>query len=161
MFNFDPIQPWNINLMGNLYNYKIEGVIFDDPFSRESFNWNTRFNNIVKLTSSTRLQFNLMYNSPSVSSQGKREGFLTTNFGIRQDLFNRALSASLQIRDVFGTSKYEYTSEAINYYNYNYVTRESPMVMLNLRFSFNRQGKDREGERGGDQGMDMGGGENF
>ncbi|MCB9218216.1 MAG: TonB-dependent receptor [Ignavibacteriales bacterium] len=161
MFNFDPIQPWNINLMGNLYNYKIEGVIFDDPFSRESFNWNTRFNNIVRLTSSTRLQFNLMYNSPSVSSQGKREGFLTTNFGIRQDLFNRALSASLQIRDVFGTSKYEYTSEAINYYNYNYVTRESPMVMFNLRFSFNRQGKDREGERGGDQGMDMGGGDNF
>ncbi|MCB0730285.1 MAG: TonB-dependent receptor [Ignavibacteriae bacterium] len=161
MFNFDPIQPWNINLMGNLYNYKIEGVIFDDPFSRESFNWNTRFNNIVRLTSSTRLQFNLMYNSPSVSSQGKREGFLTTNFGIRQDLCNRALSASLQIRDVFGTSKYEYTSEAINYYNYNYVTRESPMVMLNLRFSFNRQGKDREGERGGDQGMDMGGGDNF
>jgi outer membrane cobalamin receptor len=156
MFNFDPIKSWNINLMGNLFNYKIEGEIFDEPFSRESFNWNTRFNNTVKIGENTRLQFNLMYNSPSVSSQGEREGFFTSNFAVRQDLFSRALSATLQIRDLFGTAKWEYTSEALNYYNYNYVNRESPMVMLNLRYSFNRQGRDRD--RGGNgQGMEMGG----
>ena len=45
MFNFDPIEAWNVNLLGNLYNYKIEGEIFNDSFSRESFNWSTRFNN--------------------------------------------------------------------------------------------------------------------
>lgn len=159
MFNFDPIKSWNVNLMGNLYNYKIEGQIFNEPFSRESFNWNTRFNNTVKISENTRFQFNLMYNSPSVSSQGKREAFLTTNFAVRQDLFNRALSATLQVRDIFGTSKYEYTTEAVDYYNYNYVTRESPMVMLNLRFSFNRQSRDRD-SNGAGQGMD-GGGDDF
>jgi len=159
MFNFDPIKSWNVNLMGNLYNYKIEGQIFNEPFSRESFNWNTRFNNTVKISENTRFQFNLMYNSPSVSSQGKREAFLTTNFAVRQDLFNRVLSATIQVRDIFGTSKYEYTTEAVDYYNYNYVTRESPMVMLNLRFSFNRQARDRD-SNGAGQGMN-GGGDDF
>ena len=97
-----------------------------------------------------------MYNSPSVSSQGERDGYFTTNFAVRQELFQKALSATLQIRDVFGTSEWEYTSEAINYYNYNYVNRESPMVSLNLRYSFNRQGRDRD--RGGNgSGMGMGG----
>jgi outer membrane cobalamin receptor len=160
MFNFDPIKNWNVNLLGNLYNYKIEGQIFNEAFSRESFNWNTRLNNVIKITNETKLQINLMYNSPSVYSQGKREGFLTTNIGIRQDFFNRALAATLQVRDIFGTSKYEYTSEAIDYYNYNYITRESPMVTLNLRFSFNRQGKERD-QNGGQQGMDSGGGDDF
>ncbi len=155
MFNFDPIKNWNVNLLGNLYNYKIEGKIFNEAFSRESFNWNTRLNNVVKISNETKLQFNLMYNSPSVYSQGKREGFLTTNIGIRQDFFNRALAATLQVRDIFGTSKYEYTAEAIDYYNYNYITRESPMVTLNLRFSFNRQGRDRE-RSGGSEGWMMG-----
>lgn len=160
MFNFDPIKNWNVNLLGNLYNYRIEGEIFNEAFSRESFNWNTRFNNVIKITNETKLQFNLMYNSPSVYSQGKREGFLTTNIGIRHDFFNRALAATLQVRDIFSTSKYEYTAEAIDYYNYNYITRESPMVTLNLRFSFNRQGRDRE-QNGGQQGMDSGGGDDF
>lgn len=158
MFNFDPIDIWNVNLMGNIYNYKIVGEIDNQSFSRESFNWNTRFNNSFKFSQSTQLQLNLMYNSPSVSAQGKREGFLMTSIALRHTMFNRMLAATLQVRDIFGTGKYEYTSEALNYYNYQYVQRESPMVMLNLKFSFNRQGKDRE-RRGGDegQGMDMGG----
>ena len=160
MFNFDPIDNWNINLMGNLYNYRIEGEIDNEAFSRESFNWNTRFNNSIKFSKSTQLQLNLMYNSPSVSAQGERTGFLMTNIALRHDLFDRMLSATLQVRDVFGTGKYEYTSEALNYYNYNYVKRESPMVMLNLRFSINRQGRDRD-QRGGEQGMDNGGGDEF
>ena len=52
------------------------------------------------------------------------------------------------------------TAEAIDYYNYNYITRESPLVTLNLRFSFNRHGRDRE-KNGGSQGMDSGGGDDF
>jgi hypothetical protein len=146
--------------MGNLYNYRIEGEIDNRAFSRESFNWNTRLNNSIKFSKTTQLQLNLMYNSPSVSAQGNREGFLMTNIAVRQDLFDKMLSATLQVRDIFGTGKYEYTSEALNYYNYQYVQRESPMVMLNLRFSINRQGRDRD-QRGGEQGMDNGGGDEF
>ena len=160
MFNFDPIDNWNINLMGNLYNYRIEGEIDNETFSRESFNWNTRFNNSIKFSQSTQLQLNLMYNSPSVSAQGERTGFLMTNIAVRQDFLDKMLSATLQVRDIFGTAKHEHTSEALNYYNYRYVERESPMVMLNLRFSLNRQGRDRDrGEQGG--GMDNGGGDEF
>lgn len=160
MFNFDPIENWNVNLMGNLYNYRIEGVTNNQEYSRESFNWNSRLNNMIKLWDATQLQFNLMYNSPSVSSQGTREGFFMTNIALRQDFFNRSLSATLQFRDIFGTAQYEYTSEAVNYYQYNFVTRESPMVMLNLRFTLNRQNRDRDRREGGD-GMDFGGGEDF
>ncbi|MCF8261911.1 MAG: TonB-dependent receptor [Melioribacteraceae bacterium] len=156
MLNFDPIKDWNINLMGNIYNYKIEGVIFDQPFSRESLTWSTRFNNRLKLWDSAQLQFNAMYNSPRVYSQGKRKGYFHTNIAVRQDFFEKSLVATLQIRDVFGTSEYEYTSESADYYNFSNVLNESPIVMLSLKFLFNKkdQGRDRgnggDGQEGGD-----------
>ncbi|GJQ61970.1 MAG: TonB-dependent receptor [Melioribacteraceae bacterium] len=156
MINFDPLQKWNVNLMGNIYNYKVEGALNGQDFSRESTNWDLRFNNSIRFSKSTMLQFNLMYNSPSVSSQGEREGFFHTNVAIRHDLFDRMITAVLQIRDVLGTAEYKFTTVSDGYYDFRHVTRESPIVMLNIKFNFNNY-KDRN--RGRDGGGDMMGGE--
>lgn len=145
-FNFDLIKNWNINLMGNLYNYKIEGILSNIPFSRNSFNWNLRLNNNIKLFNTTQLQINFMYNSPTVSSQGRREGFISTNFGIRQDLIGKMLTATLQVRDLFGASKFKSESSSYDFYNYRSAEREWPMVMLNLRFNFNNYKTDRRNQ---------------
>ena len=105
MMIFDPFEFWNINLMANLYNYRIEGVINNEFFSRESFNWNTRLNNMFKISAVTQLQLNVNYNSPGVSSQGTWEGYFTADVSAKQDLFEKLLSLTLQVRDVFGTAK--------------------------------------------------------
>jgi len=152
-FMLDPFQFWSVDLMGNLYNYKIKGALNDEAFSRESFNWNSRINNTFRIFSSTQLQFNTMYNSPSVSSQGKREGFFSSDVSVRQDLMNKQLSLTLQIRDLFSTAKFEYTSQGPDFYSYNYFNRESPMVMLNARFNFNSFKENRR-EQMPDQGED-------
>ena len=148
MFILDPFDAWNINLMGNLYNYKVEGVLYDEPFLRETFSWNSRLNNVFKIAKSTSFQFNIRYNSPTVSSQGKREGFFTSDVAFKQDFFQRKLSLTVQVRDLFSTAKYESVSEGQDYYSYNYFTRESPMVLLNLRYNFNnyKEKNEREGE---------------
>jgi len=149
--NFDPITDWNINLIGNLYDYKIEGQIDGEDFSRSSFNWNVRFNNIVKFSKRTQFQFNTIYNSPSVSSQGRREDFLYANVALKHEVIENILTATLQVRDVFGSAKREYTLETPNLYSYRYGTRESADVMLNLRFNFNNYKQNRgPGDDGGD-----------
>lgn len=158
MIIFDPVKFWDINLMANVYNYKIEGTLFNEPFSRESFNWSTRMNNVLKLGDNTQLQVNLNYNSPSVSSQGRREGFFSSDISAKQDFFEKKLSLILQIRDLFGTAKYEYSSSGPDFYSYNYFERESPMVMLTARFTFNNYKPKRDRIENGDQGM---GGEDF
>ncbi len=136
MIIFDPLKFWNLNLMGNLYNYKIEGELFNQKFSRESFNWTARVNNVFRIGNSTQFQFNAMYNSPSVSSQGRREGFLSTDLAVRQDLFERMLTLTLQVRDLFSSAKHEFTSQGVDFYNYNFFNRESPVVMFNVRLNF-------------------------
>ena len=159
MITGDPADFWKVDLMGNLYNYKIEGALSGTSFARESFNWNARINNGFTLSPSTQLQLNVRYNSPSVSSQGRWEGYFRTDAALKQDLFGKKLSLVLQVRDLFSTSKYEFTSEGYDFYSYTHYTPESPRVMLNIKFNFNNYKDDNDsGSSGGQQDDGMGGG---
>ncbi len=153
MMNFDPITDWNVNIMGDFYNYKIEGNYFDQDFSKKSFSWSVRFNNSIKLTSSTQIQLNGMYNSPVVSSQEERKGFFSTNLAVKQELFDKQLALTLQIRDLFKTSLHESTTRSADLYRYSSFEPEAPMVMLNARFNFNNYKKKDRGEN--QNGMNM------
>ncbi|MFZ1517977.1 MAG: TonB-dependent receptor [Ignavibacteriaceae bacterium] len=154
MMIFDPIDFWNVNLMANLYDYRIEGFLYSQPFERQSFNWNARMNNMFKITESTGFQVNLNYNSPGVSSQGNWEGFFSTDVSAKQDLFEKLLSLTLQVRDLFGTAKHEFSSSGPDFYSYRYFERESPMIMLSARINFNnykvkRDQNEMENQNGG------------
>ena len=154
MFNIDWLKWWNTNLMGNIYNYQVEGELNNRSFARESNSWGVRFNNTLKLFSSTRFQLNAMYNSPVVSSQGEREGFFTTNVSLRQDFFDRLISATLQIRDIFSSAKYNSISEGPDFYFESYSTRESPEIMLNISINFNDYDKDKKQRERGENGSE-------
>jgi hypothetical protein len=130
--------------MSNLYDYRIEGVLYDEPFSRKSFNWNARLNNMFKIAPNTQAQFNLNYNSPTISSQGTWEASYSADLSVKQDLFERVLSLTLQVRDLFGTAKHESSSSGPDFSSYNYFERESPVVMLNVRLNFNNYKPKRE-----------------
>ena len=159
MINYNPVEAWNVNLMGNVYNYLVEGVLYDEPFSKESFNWQTRMNNTLKLWSSTQVQLNINYHSPSVSSQGRWEGFFRTDLSVRQEILKNILSVTLQARDLFGTAKREFSSEGNNFYTYNYYDFNSPFLVLNLRYNFNNY-KPKQDNKPGENG-NFEGGEEF
>jgi outer membrane receptor protein involved in Fe transport len=155
-FNFDPLQNWNVNLMGNLYDYQIEGMLNGASLDRKSFNWSFRFNNTLKISELTQVQFNLMYHSPSISSQGRSEGHVATNIAVKQELFDKFLTATLQVRDVFRTSKHESVMESFDFYRYSFSQHESPIVMLNLRFNINNyKNGDRNNEDNSGEGEEM------
>ncbi|MHB8337278.1 MAG: TonB-dependent receptor [Ignavibacteriaceae bacterium] len=137
MILFNPIKMWEFNLMGDIYDYRITGAISNESFSRESVNWSIKNNNVFKLAVETDLQINTRYFSPSVSAQGTWGGFFTTDLAVKHTLFEKKLSLTLQIGDLFRTGKREFTSQGVDFYNYNYFTRQSPTVMLNVRYTFN------------------------
>ncbi len=144
MILFNPIKLWEFNLMGDLYDYKISGSLFDQSFARESFNWSIKNNNSFKITTSTDLQINTRYYSPSVTAQGKWNGFFTTDLGVKQELIPKKLSLILQVNDLFKTGKREFTSQGVDFYNYNYFVRQAPIVMLNLKYNFNNYKDDKQ-----------------
>jgi outer membrane receptor protein involved in Fe transport len=145
----DAIRWWNINLMGNIYDYRVEGVLYDEPFERTSFNWSSRLNNTIKIGKSTRIQINGMYNSETASSQGTAAADYMVNAAIKQDFLQRRLSATLQVRDLFATGKHEHVFEGPDFYSKSHFTHDAPVVMITLTYNFNNYKPDRErnGER--------------
>lgn len=147
---------WDINLMGNLYHYRIDAFYADQDFSRESFNWNARVSNSLKFWENTQFQVDASYRSPTVSAQGEREGFFITDLSVRQDFMDRSLSAILQVRDLFGTANWESISQGADFYRYSYLERESPIIMLTLRLNINNFREQRNGGQGGGGSFDGG-----
>lgn len=136
MFDYGLFDWWNINLIGNIFDYRVEGIFDNRNFLQQSTNWNTRFNNTFNIGKLTRIQFNNSFESPSVSTQGRREGFYTASVAIRYEIISN-LNATLQFRDVFSTAKNEFTSKGIDFYSYSYSVRKAPSVMLNLSYNIN------------------------
>jgi outer membrane receptor protein involved in Fe transport len=153
MLIYDPLEFWDMNLMGNLYDYRVRGTLYDESFDRSSFNWNLRMNNVFKIAKFTSLQINGRYNSPTVSSQGTEAGFFSTDVALKQEFLDKQLALTLQIRDLFGTAKHEFTSSTPDLYSYQYFNRESPVIMLNLKYNFNnyKQQDKEQPDNGTDQ----------
>lgn len=154
--NYEPIKWYQLNLSGDLYDYRKEGKYNGEDFSQRSFNWNVRMNNIVKIGNYTRMQIDLNYRSKSVTTQGYEKAFFTVNAGVKCEMFDRKLSTTLQARNVFGTIKREGVSEGTGFYNRNKFKPQWPNISLMVSYRLNNY-KDRSNGGGDENGSDMGG----
>ncbi len=156
MLNVDVLKMWDVYLLGNLYNDRIEGALNGQDFSQEQFTWNARLNNTFTLAPGTLLQANVSYNSPAVSAQGRTEGYVVTNLALRQEFFGGRFFATLDVSDVLKTAERETTSAGPDFTAFNYSLSEAPVAMLTLRYVIGSNGKERkrENRQGDDGGMD-------
>jgi len=168
MLGIDVLKWWHVDVMGNVYDYKVEGEYeYDDDgtltvvdFSECSFNWNARLNNTIRLGKTTRVQFNGMYNSQTASAQGTREGFFMTNLAVRQSFYQNKLAATLQVRDLFGTMQHSAESQGPDFYSYYDFQPNTPLVTLTLSLKLNNYKPDRK-KRSSNGIDDLGGDEEF
>ena len=151
MVRFDPVKWLNLNVTANLYQYRLEGDVENQSVDAESLNWNSRLNAVVKLPYDLRLQLNGMYYGPSITAQGETTGFFMTSAAVRKDFFNKNLSATLSIRDIFKTGKHEFTSSGTGFSSYNYFNRKAPIFSISLSWKINNYEKrvDRNGTDNG------------
>ena len=150
MVSFNPVKIWQFNLTGDVYDYKIQGALFNQSFARESFDWSVKSSSQFNITSSTDLQLNTRYHSPSVTAQGKWNGYFTTDLAVKQNLMGKQLSLTLQVRNLLHTGGWEFYSQGTDFYNYFHFIRESPQVMLDLKYNFNNY-KEKDKSNGNNQ----------
>jgi outer membrane cobalamin receptor len=143
MMDYDLFSWFNLSLTGNLCQYHLDGVLDGDSISQESNNWSTRLNTTLKISSRARVQVTGFYNSPTVTAQGERRGFVMTNSALKMDLYRKLLTATVQVRDIFRTGHFEFTSRGDNFSSHNEMSRRSPVFMLALNYTFNNYKPDR------------------
>ncbi len=138
---------WNIMGSMDIFNYRIDGTILHTEVDQATNTWGGRLMSNWNLKTGTRIQLMGFYRGPSVTSQGERDDFLMTNFGIRQDFFDRKLNLAFQVRDVLQTMKFSFTTEGADFYTFNKHERQSPFFTFTLTYRINNyKQKSRNGE---------------
>lgn len=151
---------WESDYSGNFYNYRVQGNVFGEALDRGRFTWSLEWNNIFRITRSTRLQVSAEYDSPEIEAQETESATFEFDAAVRQSLLDNKLLLTLQVRDVFGTDQHESVIEANDFYAYRLYRHRAPIVMLNLTFRINNFGKNGEQDLVGpsdERGFDDGG----
>ncbi|KAA3605850.1 MAG: TonB-dependent receptor [Calditrichaeota bacterium] len=144
---------WDVNFMLNLFNYRVKGELDGVSFDRNSNSWSSQVNNTFKISKDIRFQLNSNYRSSTASAQGKNKGTLTFNSALKYNIIPKKLTATLQAKDIFGSSKRESTTEGPGFYEFSSHDRDSPTILLNLSLNLNNYKPERNKRRdGGDDG---------
>jgi outer membrane receptor protein involved in Fe transport len=153
MLNWSQVKWLDLNLSTSLYKYWLEGNINGEDISRNSNNWDNRINATFNISSKTRLQLQGFYSGPSVTAQGTRSAYFYSNIALRQDFLDRKLSATLQVRDIFGSMKHKMTSSSPGFYSSMQYNREAQVVMLSLSYKLNNFKPQRSNDQNSQPGM--------
>lgn len=133
-----------VNTSFSLYNYKLKGDVLGKSVDRESTNYSGRLNATVKFSPDSRMQLTGFYRGPSVSAQGDQKAMMFTNLSYRQEFMKKKLSATLSVRDLFGTGKYEGSAFGDDFKSTFQMKREPRVVMLTLSYKINNYKMDKQ-----------------
>lgn len=151
----------NLTSSLNMYYGKMDSALYVNPYNssmqsvipeRESFSWNARIMANMLLGRNTSAQITADYASPKVIAQGMETASYAVDLGLRQTFFNKNLSASLMVRDLFNTRHRSTTTWGDGFYQKNESYFHSRMLGLTLAWNFgNMKAKKRENQNeGGD-----------
>ncbi len=154
MYNIPIFKWWELNLMGNVYDYRIKGVKYEEAFERSSFNWSSRLNNTFRIKKTMQIQLDSSYDSPSITAQGETKGYYQFNAAYRVDFLDRKFSAVVQARDIFSTAQRITITEEPDFYNYQERRRNAPVFSFTLTYRLNNFIAKRSKRGEGGEGME-------
>ncbi len=137
---------FSINSSINFFHNKIDAseLGFEDQRSVVSMNGN--FNATFTIGKSTMTQLSTNYRSARLTPQGKNYPSFMFNAGIRQDLFQKKMTATLTVSDLFRTQRQKSIRETSYLYQLNRGTRDSQVILFGLSYRFG-QGQKKQEER--------------
>lgn len=128
---------WNVNLIGNVYYYRVENQFREDGRNGTSLNYDITLNNILHIHKNTRMQLDGNFAGPSVTTQGRADAFWFVNFAVRQQLLNRKLGSTLSFRDVLNTARYRSDISTADLQSVTHIRPRYPVITLTLSYVFN------------------------
>ncbi len=147
---------WNVNvyqqqLRGNYTYTNFQNQEITQNFDADNLGWFTRLSAKLPLPSKVDFQANVFYYGPSRNAQSKRKGISRTNLAFSKDIIKDKATLSLNVRDLFNTSKRKSETRTENVFTYSEFQFRQRSVNLSFLYRFNQKKNQRErgGQRGG------------
>ena len=90
-----------------------------------------------------------MYHGKRVSAQGTFDPMQMMDIGLKKDLFDKKLSLTLRVSDVFNTAKFRANLFGDNFSETFERVRDSRALFLNISYKFGQQEKKQEKRKKG------------
>ncbi len=145
--NVKPVKWWSVYLGGNIYNYRIAGMLFNNTVqvrnSAFAYSFNTNHN--FQLSKTLSLQFNLNYLSERPTAQGEDSRFVSPNLSLKKTFLNGRLSALVQWQNIdFGlikSNEQRITTRGVNFYTTTNYIQEKDVFFINVSYSLTQSAK--------------------
>lgn len=157
MYNADLKKWWTVNASINAFKYSLFGEVYGTDITQSTNTWNTRVSSTFKLNKGTRIQLSGFYRAPSIEAFEEESEMYMVGLAIKQDLFKRKLSLTVNMRDVFNTMNHDSYSYGDGFKMYNEFSGMFPSITFSLSYKINNF-KQKRDQRGDDE---MGGGEDM
>lgn len=135
--SFSPVIFLRFDPGVNFFNYSQTGIINNSPVESSQFTWTARLNATTFFSQDTRLMATGYYASKQITPQSEIKSLFFLSVTLRQDLFDKKLSVTLQARNLLKTSAYEAITTGNNFITSMYSRGEVPVVSLNISYNFN------------------------
>jgi len=144
----------------NFYRQESNGNLGDTLLlEAKTVTLSSRINNNFSLSDRLTAQVNFWYRAPEQRAQGRRLSMSSLDLGLSYDVFKNNGTISFNVRDMFNSQKYRYSTELATLIEDNvYQRRIGPSFNLAFVYRLNqKKQREREGGRdgGGDGDFDM------
>jgi outer membrane receptor protein involved in Fe transport len=130
--------PWlRLDPALNFYHYSLSGEVLNKQTESSTFSWTSRLISTISLSSDTRIQLMLNYIGKQITAQAAIDPFFICGATVRQDLFDKKLTLTLQGQNLFNTLKINIDSKGDNFRTLASVKPESSIITLTLSYNFN------------------------
>jgi outer membrane receptor protein involved in Fe transport len=135
-----------ISLNGTLSYYKteVDASNFQSGLTNRASTWSARGMSSITLPADFMVQLTYFYRGKRVTAQGTMEPFQSFDAAIKKELFDKRLSFSLRVNDIFDNAKFRvefndpYFSEVFER------RRDSRTITLNITYNFGQKDPDKQ-----------------
>jgi len=154
-YSYDILDWWKVNGNANFFASFIEGAFSDQVFEQETFSMNSRVTSKFTIKKKLNYQINWRYRAPQQTAQGSRQAYTTLDMSWSLDMMKGKGTLVANIRDLFNTGKYRYTTKGTNFLLEGEFQRRVRSFGLSFSYRFNQK-KSRRGDRDRQNGQDGG-----
>lgn len=152
--NYSPFKWWKLNGNFNLFQSKISGnysyiLVGSNQSVTETYNksagsWFSRISSKITLPYKIDWQTNTTYTAPQNTAQGKSLGVLSANLAFSKDILKDKATISLNVSDVFNSSKMKRQFDLPTLSSYSEMQRRERQINLSFTYRFNKQKNEKE-----------------
>lgn len=153
-FSTELSKIWKIDGNVNLFRQITESEEYGNA---DAYSWQGRINSRVIIFKDIETQLRINYRGPRETTQGRSQNMFYADIGISKDILQKNATITLNVRDIFNTRKYRYTTEGTGFYAEGTFQWASTQATLTFTYRLNQKKRAERQPRGdGGEGMDMG-----